>query len=108
MVGSLTGVVASKRVTEASQGPLRTIGNRPQSVLAQVGLTVSSTDLLGRKLGQSDPVVPAWEGHRSKDKRCSGDNRLIAAKSSYRRGGLAPRCRLVTYWGRRRSPGPGG
>ena len=34
MAGSLTGVVASKRVTEASQGPLRTIGNRPQSALA--------------------------------------------------------------------------
>ena len=29
MVGSLTGVVASKSVTEASQGALRTIGNRP-------------------------------------------------------------------------------
>ena len=29
MVGSLTGVVASKRVTEASKGALRPIGNRP-------------------------------------------------------------------------------
>ena len=29
MVGSLTGVVASKRVTEAPKGALRTIGNRP-------------------------------------------------------------------------------
>ena len=28
MVGSLTGVVASKRVTEASKGALGTIGNR--------------------------------------------------------------------------------
>ena len=28
MVGSLPGVVASKRVTEASKGALRTIGNR--------------------------------------------------------------------------------
>ena len=28
MVGSLTGVVASKRVTEASKGTLRPIGNR--------------------------------------------------------------------------------
>ena len=32
LVGSLTGVVASKSVTEASKGALRTIGNRPQSV----------------------------------------------------------------------------
>ena len=29
MVGSLTGVVASKSVTEASKGALTTIGNRP-------------------------------------------------------------------------------
>ncbi len=28
MVGSLTGVVASKRVTEASQGTLKAFGNR--------------------------------------------------------------------------------
>ena len=34
MVGSLTGVVASKSVTEASKGALRPIGNRSQSVMA--------------------------------------------------------------------------
>ena len=34
LVGSLTGVVASKSVTEASKGALRPIGNRPQSVMA--------------------------------------------------------------------------
>ena len=28
LVGSLTGVVASKRVTEASKGSLNTVGNR--------------------------------------------------------------------------------
>ena len=28
LVGSLTGVVASKRVTEASKGSLSTVGNR--------------------------------------------------------------------------------
>ena len=33
MVGSLTGVVASKSVTEASKGALRPIGNRSQSVM---------------------------------------------------------------------------
>ncbi len=32
MVGSLTGVVASKSVTEASKGALGTIGNRPSRV----------------------------------------------------------------------------
>ena len=34
MVGSLTGVVASKSVTEAPKGALRTIGNRPRSAMA--------------------------------------------------------------------------
>ena len=58
LVGSLTGVVASKRVTEASKGPLRPIGNRPQSVMAQAGLTGRPTSRPGRKLEHSDPVVP--------------------------------------------------
>ena len=34
LAGSLTGVVASKSVTEASKGALRPIGNRPQSAMA--------------------------------------------------------------------------
>ena len=29
LVGSLTGAVASQRVTEAREGPLGTVGNRP-------------------------------------------------------------------------------
>lgn len=48
-----------------------------------------------------------WKRHRSTDKRYSGDNRLISSKSSHRRGGLAPRCRLITSWGWRRSQGSG-
>ena len=32
--GSLTGVVASKSVTEASKGSLSTLGNRAQSAMA--------------------------------------------------------------------------
>ena len=58
LVGSLTGVVASKRVTEASKGALRPIGNRPQSVMAQARLTGRPTSRTGRKLEHSDPVVP--------------------------------------------------
>ena len=58
LVGSLTGVVASKRVTEASQGALRTDGNRAKSILVQVRLTVRLTSRPGTKVGQSDPVVP--------------------------------------------------
>ena len=54
----MTGVVASKSVTEASQGSLSTNGNRAQSILVQVSLTERTTIRTGRKLGQSDPVVP--------------------------------------------------
>ena len=57
MAGSLTGVVASKRVTEASKGTLRPIGNRPESVMAQGCLTGRPTSRPGRKLEHSDPVV---------------------------------------------------
>ena len=57
LVGSLTGVVASKRVTEASQGALSTNGNRAQSILVKVRLTERPTSRSGTKVGQSDPVV---------------------------------------------------
>ena len=57
LVGSLTGVVASKRVTEASKGTLRPIGNRPESVMAQGSLTGRPTSRTGWKQEHSDPVV---------------------------------------------------
>ena len=57
LVGSLTGVVASKRVTEASKGALSTNGNRAQSILVEARLTERPTSRPGRKLGQSDPVA---------------------------------------------------
>ena len=58
LVGSLTGVVASKSVTEASKGALRPIGNRPQSVMAKGRLTGRPTSRSGRKLEHSDPAEP--------------------------------------------------
>ena len=58
LVGSFTGVVASKRVTEASQGPLSANGNRAESAVAKAGLTGRQTSRAGTKVGQSDPVVP--------------------------------------------------
>ena len=67
-----------------------------------------STDRTGTKVGLSDLMVSVWKGHHSMDKRYSGDNRLISPKSSYRRGGLAPRCRLVASWGGSTSQGLGG
>ena len=57
-MGSLTGVVASKSVTEASKGTLRPIGNRPESVMAEGCLTERPTSRSGAKAEHSDPVVP--------------------------------------------------
>ena len=57
MVGSLTGVVASKKVTEAFKGILSMVGNHTQSVMAQECLTVRLTSRTGSKDGYSDPVV---------------------------------------------------
>ena len=58
LVGSLTGVVASKSVTEAPKGTLMTIGNRQKSVMAKGCLTGRQTCRAGRKLEHSDPVFP--------------------------------------------------
>ena len=107
LVGSLTGAVASQRVTEARDGGLRLVGNQLLSAMAQARLTARATARAETKVGHSDPVVPCVEGHRSTDKRYAGDNRLISPKSPYRRGGLAPRCRLIASWGWSRSQGYG-
>jgi hypothetical protein len=58
-VGSLTGAVASQRVTEALEGGLSTVGNRATSVRAEARLTVRPTSRTGTKVGSSDPVVPS-------------------------------------------------
>ena len=55
--GSLTGAVASQKVTEAREGRLRTVGNRPASAKAQGGLTASPTRRAGAKAGLSDLAV---------------------------------------------------
>ena len=56
-VGSLTGAVASQRVTEASKGSLRMVGNHSQSVKAEGSLTARPTGRAGAKAGLSDPAV---------------------------------------------------
>ena len=58
MVGSLTGAVASERVTEACEGELRPVGNRLMSAMAKARLTVRQTSRTDTKVGHSDPVVP--------------------------------------------------
>ena len=57
LVGSLTGAVASKRVTEAFEGCLSTEGNRAQSIKAEGSLTERQTGRSGTKVGLSDPAV---------------------------------------------------
>ena len=56
-VGSLTGAVASERVSEALKGLLRMVGNHSQSAKAEEGLTATPTGGAGTKVGLSDPVV---------------------------------------------------
>ena len=55
--GSLTGAVASKRVTEAFKGWLSADGNRAKSVNAEAGLTARPTSRAVTKVGVSDQVV---------------------------------------------------
>ena len=55
--GSLTGAVASERVSEALKGSLRMVGNHSKSAKAEGSLTVTPTGGTGTKVGLSDPVV---------------------------------------------------
>ena len=56
-VGSLTGAVASERVTEAFKGFLRMVGNHSQSAKAEGSLTARPTGRADTKVGLSDPAV---------------------------------------------------
>ena len=79
----------------------------PLSVNAKASLTARVTARAVTKVGVSDPAVCEWKCRRSTDKSYPGDNRLISPKSPHRRGGLAPRCRLIASWGCIRSQGLG-
>ena len=56
-VGSLTGAVASQKVTEAPKGSLSLVGNQASSAMAQGSLTARQTRRAGAKAGHSDPAV---------------------------------------------------
>ena len=56
---SLTGAVASQKVTEAPKGSLSADGNRTKSVKAEGSLTARQTSRAGTKVGLSDPAVPS-------------------------------------------------
>ena len=56
-VDSLTGAVASERVTEAPKGTLRMNGNHSKSAKAEGCLTARVTIRAETKVGLSDPAV---------------------------------------------------
>ena len=82
---SLTGAVASERVTEAPKGTLRMDGNHSKRAKSEGCLTARPTSRAGTKVGLSDPAVREWNCRRSTDKSYLGDNRLISPKSPHRR-----------------------
>ena len=57
-LGSLTGAVSSKRVTEEPNGTLSLVGNQASSAMVEGCLTVRLIGRTGTKVGHSDPVVP--------------------------------------------------
>ena len=57
LVGSLTGAVASERVSEALKCSLRMVGSHSKSAKAEGSLTATPTGGAGTTVGLSDPVV---------------------------------------------------
>jgi hypothetical protein len=57
-LGSLTGAVSSKRVTEEFKGTLSLVGNQASSALVEGCLTARDITRADTKVGQSDPVIP--------------------------------------------------
>ena len=56
-MGSLTGAVASQKVTEAYKGRLVPDGNRNDSAIAYAGLTVRPTSRTDTKVGYSELLL---------------------------------------------------
>ena len=71
-VGSLTGAVASERVTEAPKGSLRMDGNHSKSAKAEGSLTARQTRRAERKLGLSDQAVSSGRAVAQRIKATSG------------------------------------
>ena len=72
LVGSLTGAVASQKVTEAPKGSLSLVGNQVSSVSAQGSLTVRATARAGTKVGTSDPAARCGTAVAQRIKGTSG------------------------------------
>jgi len=72
LVGSLTGAVDSKRVTELPKGWLASDGNRRDSAKAKASLTARLTSRADRKLGLSDPLLMYDSGRAQRIKATPG------------------------------------
>ncbi len=72
LMGSLTGAVASQKVTEAPKGSLSLVGNQVLSVSAQGSLTVRLAGRAGTKVGTSDPAVRCGTAVAQRIKGTSG------------------------------------
>ena len=57
-MGSLTGAVSSKKVTEEYKGTLSLVGNQASSVRVEGCLTARPISRADAKAGPSDPVIP--------------------------------------------------
>ena len=57
-LGSLTGAVSSKRVTEEFKGTLSLVGNQAKSAKVEGCLTARPISRADTKVGLSDPVIP--------------------------------------------------
>jgi len=72
LAGSLTGAVASQKVTEAPQGSLSPVGHRASSASAQGSLTARPTGRAGTKVGTSDPLVASGSARAKRLKGTPG------------------------------------
>ena len=71
-VGSLTGAVASERVSEALKGSLRMVGNHSKSAKAEGSLTARRTGRAETKVGLSDQAVLSGKAVAQRIKATSG------------------------------------
>ena len=71
-VGSLTGAVASERVTEAPKSSLRMVGNHSESAKAKGSLTARETSRADTKVGLSDPAAESGIAVAQRIKATSG------------------------------------
>ena len=107
-MGSLTGAVASEKVTEAPKGFLSTVGNRALSVKAEGSLTARPTSRAETKVGLSDPVALRGRAIAQRIKATLGITGLSAPRvhidgevwhldvgSSHPWAGVGPRGRAV-------------